>query len=179
MENKEKIEFIKEKPPNIFRRFVIIFLTLFLLIIIIIYFVTDFNIRNILTGLILSNKIQDNNVKINSNNKLIFENNIYNELIKIYDINIGKEFKVCLKGYIKNEDYYINEIYIPETYFQSSSQVIAEPCSDDSIVDMHSHPLKHCLPSEQDIISFNRFKERNNNAIMAVICQRNRFNFYT
>ena len=77
-----------------------------------------------------------------------------------------------------NGDYIINEIYIPKTYTQTSNEVVSEFCSKDTIVDMHSHPLKHCLPSEQDFNSFKSFKEISNNAIMSVMCERGRFNFY-
>ena len=173
------IEIIEEEKPSIFKKIFIIIIAIFLIILVTTYLLTDPLIRNIFAGLIESNKIDNNIVNINSTNKLIFQQNTYNELLAIYDSNIEKEFKVCLNGNIENGNYFINEIYVPETYLQTHNQVVAEPCSNITIVDMHSHPLKHCLPSEQDFISFKSFKEISNNAIMAVMCQRNRFNFYS
>ena len=172
------IEIIKDEKPSVIKKIFIIIIAVFLIILVITFLLTNSLIRSIFTGLIESSKIKIDTVKINSTNKLLFLSNTYDELLDIYDNNPEKEFKVCLKGNIDNGDYFINEIYIPETYLQTHSQVIAEPCPDDSIVDMHSHPLKHCIPSEQDFKSFSSFKEISNNAIMAVMCERGRFNFY-
>lgn len=172
------LEIIKEEKPSIFKKIFIILITIFLIILMVTYLLTNSSIRNIFTGLIESNKVNNNVVKINSANKLVFQNNTYNKLLNIYDGNLGREFKVCLKGNIENENYLINEIYIPETFLQAHNKVVAEFCSKDTIVDMHSHPLKHCLPSEQDFNSFKSFKEISNNSIMGVMCERGRFNFY-
>lgn len=172
------LEIIDEEKPNKFRKVIIILIAIFLIILLITYLLTNSLIRNIFVGLVESSKVNDNIVNINSTNKLIFQNNTYNELLNIYDNNIEKEFKVCLKGNIENKDYYINSIYIPKTFLQTSNRVVSEYCGNDTIVDMHSHPLKHCLPSEQDFQSFSLFKQINNNAIMAVMCERGRFNFY-
>ena len=172
------IEIIEEEKPSKFKKVFIIFIGLFLIILILTYLLSNSLINNIFIGLIKSDKIKDDIVKINSTNNLTFQNNIYNDLLKIYDNNIEREFKVCLNGNIKNGDYYVNGIFVPETYLQTHNQVISDFCPDETIVDMHSHPLKHCLPSEQDFDSFKLFKERNNNAIMGVMCERGRFNFY-
>ena len=172
------LEIIDEEKPNKFRKVIIILIAIFLIILLITYLLTNSLIRNIFVGIVESSKVNDNIVNINSTNKLIFQNNTYNELLNIYDNNPELEFKVCLKGGIENSDYLINEVYIPETYLQTHSSVIAEPCPTDTLVDMHSHPIKRCLPSEQDFKSFESFKERNNNAIMSIMCERGRFNFY-
>ncbi|MEK6835527.1 MAG: hypothetical protein AABX55_00705 [Nanoarchaeota archaeon] len=173
-ENKEV-----EEKPKIFKKIFLIIIGVFLIILIVTYLLTNPIIRSIFVGLVESSKIKDNIVGIDFKNKLIFQNNTYDGLLNIYDNNPGLEFKVCLNGYIENGNYLINEVYIPETYLQTHNKVIAEPCPNDSLVDMHSHPLKHCLPSEQDFKSFKSFKERNDNAIMAVMCERGRFNFYS
>ena len=178
MEDFNDIEVIKEEKPSIIKKIFIIIIAVFLIILVLTFLLTDSLIRNIFTGLIQSNTIKENIVEINSTNKLVFNQDTYAKLLEIYDSNIGREFKVCLNGNIENGDYYINEVYVPETYLQKHNEVIAEPCSNITIVDMHSHPLKHCIPSEQDFISFNAFKELNNNAIMSVMCERGRFNFY-
>lgn len=175
--NNRGSEPIEEKEP-IIKRISIIFLALFLIFLIVTYLLTNSVVRNITAGLLESETIKNYQVDINKTTKLIFIEESYDQLMDIYDTNLNVEFKVCLKGNIIDEDYYITSLNIPKTYLQKYNQVIAEPCDSDSLVDMHSHPLKHCLPSETDINSFNRFKETNPNAIMAIMCQRNRFNFY-
>ena len=174
----EDLEIEEEEKPSIFRKVFIMILGVFLILLLVTYFSFNPLIENVFIGLVKSDKIDNNIVKINSTNILVFQSNTYNELLNIYDNNPEREFKVCLNGDIKNGDYYINEVFIPETYLQTHNQVISDFCPDKTIVDMHSHPLKHCIPSEQDFTSFSSFKERNNNAIMSVMCERGRFNFY-
>ena len=171
-------DIIEEERPSKFKKTFIIIIAVFLMFLLVTYLTSNSLISNIFIGLIQSDKINNNIVSINSTNNLIFQDNVYDDLLKIYDSNPELEFKVCLNGKILNGDYYINDIYVPETYLQTSNKVIADSCPDYTIVDMHSHPLKHCVPSEQDFNSFKLFKEKNNNAIMAVMCERGRFNFY-
>lgn len=169
-------ETFREKHP-IITKILILSIAAFLLIIVLIYFLTTPTIRSILAGLIESSTIEDFKVKLKTGNYLIFENNTYQELLQIYENNPEKEFKVCLKGYIK-EDYIINFIYKPKIFLQTHSSVSAEPCPKDSLVSLHSHPLKHCLPSEIDLKNFERFQQQNKDALMAVMCEKHRFNFY-
>ena len=169
---------IEEERPNKFKKTFIILIAVFLIFLLVTYLTSNSLISNIFIGLIQSDKINNNIVGINSTNNLIFQDNAYNNLLEIYDSNLELEFKVCLNGKIIDGDYYINDIYVPETYLQTPSKVVSDFCPDYTIVDMHSHPLKHCIPSEQDFQSFKLFKEKNNNAIMAVMCERGRFNFY-
>ncbi|MEK6933175.1 MAG: hypothetical protein AABW56_05290 [Nanoarchaeota archaeon] len=174
----EGIETEEEEKPSIFRKVFIMILGTFLILLLVTYFSFNPLIENIFIGLVKSDKIDNNIVNINSTNKLVFQNNTYNDLLNIFDDNIEREFKVCLVGNIEDGDYYINGIYTPKTFSQTSSEVVSEFCDKDTIVDMHSHPLKHCLPSEQDFESFKLFKNINNNAIMGVMCEKGRFNFY-
>jgi len=158
-------------------------LSIFMLILVVGYLITNPITRNILFGLIESSSIEEDSnneyiVEIDSENKLFFMNNTYNNLIKIYDENPEKEFKVCLQGNVTNGDYFIHSIYEPTMSFQSHNKVIADPCPDNTLVSMHSHPFRHCLPSEQDLSNFKLFKKINPDALMAIMCERGRFNFY-
>ncbi len=177
LEDISSIEFKEIKKPGKFKKIFILVLGIFLTILILVYFLIG-SLDNIVYGLIESNKIKDNEVSINPTNRLVFLENTYDKLLNIYNENSELEFKVCLNGYTENGNYFIDEIYAPKTYLQSHDRVIADFCNNESIVDLHSHPLKHCLPSEQDFISFKLFKEKNENAIMAVMCEKGRFNFY-
>lgn len=169
-------ETFSEKYPKL-TKILIFLIGTFLLILVLIYFLTTPQIRSILSGLIESETIEDFKVQLKTGNYLIFTKETYQELLQIYNNNPEKEFKVCLKGYIE-EDYLITEVYIPKTYLQTHSSVSAEPCPNDSLVSMHSHPLKHCLPSDVDLKNFNIFKQNNPQALMAIMCEKDRFNFY-
>ncbi|MBU2633725.1 MAG: hypothetical protein KJ674_00615 [Nanoarchaeota archaeon] len=176
MEEFEKI--IEEEKTPLIKRISIIILSIFLIFLVVSYLLTNSSVRNVVVGLVESEKLVNYEVKISEDNKLVFTESTYDQLMDIFDVHTEVEFKVCLKGEVIDGDYFIDYIYIPTTYSQSYNRVVAEPCSDDSLIDMHSHPLKHCLPSEKDLNNFENFKEKNENAMMAIMCQRDRFNFY-
>jgi proteasome lid subunit RPN8/RPN11 len=169
----------EEEKPSKFKKIYIFIISLFLLIIFIIYFTTTPGVRDLISGFIESSKLNEKEVAINSTNKLIFEKESYDSLIELHNESVNREFKACLSGYIKDGDYHITTVIKPETFFQNYKQVIAEPCPSTSLVDLHSHPFKRCLPSEQDFKSFQEFKSRNPNALMAVLCEVDRFSFYS
>jgi proteasome lid subunit RPN8/RPN11 len=181
--NEQNFKYIEdtEKEEKPISNFFIKFLSLVIILLLIIYFFTNSALRGIIIGLIDSSILNKNVVLIKGvdyADRLIFLNNSYDILMKIYDENLGKEFKVCLIGKIKGRDYMVYAIHKPKMFFQSSSSVVSEACPSYAIVSMHTHPEKHCLPSEADMNSFEVFKQRNTKGIMAIMCERGRFNFY-
>src|SRR3989344_3446649 len=163
-------EDLEEKPESRFKKVFIILLALFLIIIFLIYVIAPAG-NNFLAGLIESSKVKENQIDFSLNGKIIFENNSLKELQELWIINPEKEFKVCLQGEIRENHYYINNLYIPTIFSQSSNQVRAEPCSEESLIDLHSHPFRHCIPSEQDIETFKQFRERQPAALMVIMCE--------
>ncbi len=161
------------------KRIFIIFISLLLLILILTYFVPGYPINDIIAGMIESSRIDENfAAALNNGNRVIFEPAVYNELKDIYYKNQRTEFKVCLKGYKINDDYRINELYIPKTYFQSFANVVSQECSSDTLIPLHKHPDKRCIFSVQDINSYNAFKRINNESIIGLMCGKDRFGFY-
>ena len=88
------------------------------------------------------------------------------------------EFKVCLKGEIRENDYFIDELIVPEIYSQEYNKVISEPCDKDTLIDLHSHPFRRCLASFQDILNIRRLKSVNEDILLAVMCEEDRFYLY-
>lgn len=170
---------IEEEKP--YKRVLIKIFAVVLVGLLLVYFFTLPPLRSIIGGLIDSSILHRNVVLIRgieNAERLIFLNGSYDNLIRIYDENLGKEFKVCLVGNMTRKDYLIYAIHEPKMFFQTETQVVAEVCPADSLVSMHTHPEKHCLPSQQDLNNFEIFKQRNPKGIMAVMCERGRFNFY-
>lgn len=170
-------EEIEEKPSKLKKIFITLIYIL-LLVLILTFLLTNPTIRNAIVGLIQSSTIEDNIIQINSTNKIIFEKDTYPELIDYYNENKEKEFKVCLMGNFENGDYFIYEVYKPKIIFQTYTQVESYPCPSDTLIDMHSHPYRSCLASNQDLKNLERLKINNPNALMAIMCEKERFNFY-
>jgi len=147
--------------------------------IVIFYLSTTPLIRSIFAGLIESSKLQENQLKARDDIILNFDPKIIETLDQLHKENIGLEFKACLSGTEENKIYNITSIYEPVTFLKEYDQVISEPCKENTLISLHSHPLKHCLPSAQDIKTFNKFKEKNSKALMVIMCEKERFNVYS
>ncbi len=168
----------EEQRKKFFKKITVVSVAVIMIILVLSYYLSMPGVSEVIVSLAISSTVKDNQIEYNSTNRIVFIGNTYEELIAIYDANYAKEFKVCLKGYIDREDYYITELYKPKMYVQRFNRVVSEPCPADCLIDLHSHPELHCIPSDQDIKTFLRFKERQPKAIMAIMCERNRMNFY-
>jgi len=167
-----------EEDNGRFKKFLIPFIGILILIIFITYIFTNAAGIDVLGGLISSSKLKENEVDFSLNGKVIFDDKTLDELKNIYFENLRNEFKVCLYGKKENNLYFINKLAVPKTYSKTFNQVIAEPCSDEALISLHSHPYKRCLPSEQDFETFSKFKEKTPNALMVIMCEENRFYIY-
>lgn len=159
------------------RKILLIVGAVVLLLIILPYFLTTTISRNTIGGLIESSTFEDLTIR-NTNIPVTLSKEVQQKLLEFYEQNPELEFKACLKGYIQNNAYYINEVYQPTTYEQSVNHVRAEPCSEEDLISLHSHPKPHCLPSEQDLRNHENMKKLNPQALLAVMCTENRLNIY-
>ena len=132
---------------------------------------------NIVLSIIESKQVVNAEIQL-EDRKVVFENNAYDRLKEFYLQNQLTEFKVCLTGDIKNNDYIVNSFYVPETFSKTPISVRSVFCDQNTIITLHTHPFKNCLLSTQDIVSFNRFRQINPKAITAVMCDTDRFAFY-
>lgn len=139
----------------------------FILSIVIIYFLPG-DVLHILEGRIESSKLEGFTAEYDGG-KVIFSEEVYNELKSLYLENQETEIKVCLTGEKVGEDYYITELYIPKTFSATVYSVVSEGCGD-ALISMHTHPFKHCLFSEQDIES--------SEGMIGLMCEIDRFSFY-
>lgn len=174
----DKIPEEESKLRRILFKIFLIIVSLFLLFLFISYLVPGNYILNILEGRIVSAELNEDLTLNLKNEKVIFKPEVYFELRDLYFKEQKNEFKVCLIGYKIENDYYISDLDIPKTYDQSFASVTANLCNKNTIIPLHSHPYKHCIFSQQDIKSYEAFKEINQDAIIGLMCEVNRFNFY-
>jgi len=161
------------------KKIVIAIISLFLATIVIVYLIPGNYVLSIIGGQLASSKLDQNFVvELDNGGKVIFEAGVYAELKQLYLEEQETEFKVCLDGWKEGKDYYISGLNIPETYAQSFAHVSAELCSNNTIIPLHTHPYKHCILSEQDIQNYEAVKAVNPDAIIGLMCEIARFNFY-
>jgi len=168
----------ESKFARIVKRIFIISISLLLLFLVLSYFVPNYELFRIIAGHIESYKIEDNAITLKNGAKIIFQNNSYTNLKEIYYENQQHEFKACLIGYKQNENYYVQAVEIPKIFSQTFSSVTAEPCSKEAIISLHSHPYKSCFLSLHDVRGYKFVKDVNKDAIIGIMCESDRFNFY-
>lgn len=166
-----------EESPSVAKRIYIILLGLFLLILLLSYFLISHPIYPILESLFES-KLSHGDKILLDNFSIIFEGETYKTLQELYYSDQSNEFAACLIGY-KNNDYIITSLYIPETIDQSFNHVKFRPCSDDTLILLHSHPFRRCIASEQDLNLLNETKKSNPNLLIIIMCEPNRFSIYS
>ncbi|MEM2131442.1 MAG: hypothetical protein QXR96_02880 [Candidatus Woesearchaeota archaeon] len=183
----EKIE--ESKLKKVLKKIYLILITFFI-IFLLISNLFGFHILNIIFGKIISKNI-DENYEIDLANKnlatikIIFGKENYNALLQIFRQNQNAEIKMCLFGNINITDsinkykvYNVKGIYVPKIFNRDVFSVTSEICDKNTIIELHTHPILHCVFSNQDIESYNQIKKYNPNVIMGLMCDEKRFNFY-
>lgn len=173
-------EIIEEesKFSKIIKKTFIILMTFIILLLLLSYLLPSAGLITIISSRFDSYEINNNEIILKNNNKIIFERNTFNDLLKIYNENQQHEFKACLIGNKENNNYKINRIDIPKIFYQDFSSVRSEPCSKNTIISLHSHPFKRCYFSVHDVNNYRLVRSINKEAIIGIMCEPERFNFY-
>ena len=165
-----------EKPDSKVKRLIITIMSIFLVVLMLSYIVVSYPISDIIRGQLESNPLQDNKI-ILQDFTIHLENKTYQQLRTIYHQEQKKEFSVCLLGKKEENKYFITSLYFPkqEGVF---NQVHFEPCSSDTLIMLHSHPYKSCLASKTDLETLRKSQEKNQELLMVVMCEPDRFSVY-
>lgn len=142
------------------------------------YFVPGNSLTTYFQGRTASATIEDYQVDIKGGGIVVFEPEVYNKLLAIYEEEQEHEFKVCLHGRKEGADYFVDGLSVPTLFSQSVFSVSAAQCDNTTVISLHSHPFRSCVPSSQDLRSQQAFKQINPDSIGGLICENNRFTFY-
>jgi hypothetical protein len=176
----EELEEFKEEESEIkkgLRKIYIIIMALFLAFLILGNSLVGSFLVSLFSGKISSVAITDNIIKFD-NRTLYFEPTIYDRLKQYYNENQKSEIKLCMTGVITGNKYYITGMYSPVTYKKDVFSVTSQMCNADTVIDLHTHPYLHCIFSNQDITSYTSYHKYNPGAIMALMCEEDRFSLY-
>ncbi len=157
---------------------VILFIVGIILIILMIsYIFVGYPLGHIIRGQLSSFPLEDNKILV-ENLEIQFTDKVLEELKSIYFKEEKHEFSVCLLGQIKGEMYLIKDLYQPKTFVQTFNHVTFEPCSQETLIMLHSHPYKSCLASSTDLNTLKRSQQGNPKILMIVMCEPSRFSVY-
>ncbi len=141
--------------------------------------VVTFPIADIIRGQLESNPLENNIIELDEFT-IIFASQTLDELQTIYFNTQETEFSVCLSGEKTLQgDYFIDELYVPTTHVQTFNHVSFEPCDEETLIMLHSHPYKSCLASDTDLNTLEKTKVYNPDILMVVMCEPARFSIYS
>ena len=171
---------IKEPSPlaQRLRRFALLSIAFFLLFLLLVYFVPGYDLLSILEGKTVSTVVDNYQITLSDGRRVLFYQDIYAQLQQLYFDNQPHEFSVCLLGSKQGTTYLITGLLQPRIYEQDVFHVRADLCSKETLIALHSHPYKKCIFSEADISYYKSFANINNNGLIGVMCELNRFGFY-
>jgi hypothetical protein len=165
-----------EDRESIWKKIILVSTSIILILLVVSYILASYPLFTIISSLSES-KSAKNEIIVMNDFSVLFTENTYEELQEYYNKDLSVEMAVCLKG-IKVENYTIDEIYQPRIIDQTFSHVLFEPCSKDTLILLHSHPFRKCIASEQDLLTLNAIKQDNNDSLMIIMCEPDRFSVY-
>ena len=168
---------MEKAPESRFKKFFIFVVGVLLVILMVTYIFASYPLSSIIKGQLESTPLQEN-VLMLDDFSIYLENGTSEALQDIYFAEQKVEFSVCLQGEKKGADYYIISLYEPVMHEQSFAHVSFEPCSEDSLMLLHSHPYKSCIASQTDMDTLEKTKQRNPDVLMVVMCEPARFSVY-
>ncbi len=176
LEQNEGLEI--EENPSMLKKISVGVMSLMLIMLMLSTFFVWGNVGEVIAGWIESETVNEGLVEL-KDYSVSFSNETYEILQEIYYDNQEHETKVCLFGEVVDTIYNITYVYQPVIYSQQFNQVVSEACPSNTIIALHSHPNGHCIASEQDLITLAQSKQVNENIIIGVMCQEDRFSFYS
>ncbi len=176
-EHEELLEGIEEeaiKEELWWKKYLVKALVVIVVIGVIIYSVFATETYSAVRGLLVSSTLDG--AKLSNNGiTVVFENNTISELQREYLSNQEREIKACLKGSIENGIYHMREISFPEVISATVIHITTYGCDADTLIDLHSHPINRCFPSDVDFDGFREQKKINPDLVLAVMCSKDRF----
>lgn len=178
-----EVEEVEHYLIRFFKKFSLIFLGIFLVLLMVSYIFVSYPLSGIIRGQLESTPLDDGIIEVvDENLQIIFNQQTLDELTEIYLNEQEVEFSVCLSGQMINESnldvYYLDSLYVPEMYEQTFNHVRFKSCPVETLVMLHSHPYKSCLASETDINTLESSKSGNRDLLMIVMCEPGRFSVY-
>jgi len=177
-------EFLKEVldgddlyRENHIHKYWIWFMALFILIITLPFFLFSMPYFGRFLGLISADSGFNNTFHYGTTS-IVFDKEVLNFLKSNYDLQNKHESAYCLIGSIVNKVYNINVIYQPKVNSKGYAFVNFRQCPTDTLIMLHTHPLRDCVPSQTDIDTINKVRSINNKTIASIMCDYNKFVFY-
>ncbi|MFP4117520.1 MAG: hypothetical protein ACLFTR_01215 [Candidatus Woesearchaeota archaeon] len=164
------------ETPN--RRFSVILISLFLVILMASYIIIGFPMRSVIFGQMRSDTPSGNILRTRDLD-LVFEGETLEKATEAWHENRDVETTLCMHGERKGDTYILHDAYEPEIYEQSFTYVRHEACDDDTILLFHTHPYKRCIGSEADDMTLRDAQRLDPDIAMIIMCEQDRFSVYT
>jgi predicted nucleic acid-binding Zn ribbon protein len=151
-----------------------IIISIILVLIILSYLYLSYPVYDYLQGIAGSSKINNNEINFQNKITVTITDEVLLVLQDLYD-PFWHERALCLTGTITNNKYEVTSYYKPSIHSRGWNFVSHSSCIEETIIMLHTHPLKRCTPSETDKQTLQRTKRTNPEIIMMIMCGQERF----
>jgi len=165
----DDIDLEEEVPEPRWKKPLILVIGIFLVLLMVSYSLVA---SDTLQGLLTSVVVKEDTLN-SKNTTIIFLNNSLAVLQEEYIANQEREIKACLIGTTDGKVYNVNRIHFPKVLAASVIHIVTPGCPEDTIIDLHSHPVNRCIASAQDMLHFGQVKQEH--LMMMVMCGPKRF----
>ncbi len=182
------LKYVEEEPeekPSKLKKIWLIVVSIFLVLLMISFIFVTFPIGDIIQGKVESNLLKGKVIDLDDF-KIYFENDTEDVLKSYYLAEQEVEISLCLEGYRENDrhmtsfdDYFITSLYKPKVFSSAYNHVSFEPCSANTVLILHTHPYKRCVASDTDLDTLEKSKLNNEDVLMVVMCEPDRFSVYS
>ena len=180
-----KEEEIEDHGPSKLKKAWLIVVSVFLVLLMVSFIFVTFPIGDIIQGKVESNLLRGDTISLDDF-KIIFEDGTKDVLKSYYLAEQEVEISLCLEGYKEDDrhmtsfgNYFINNIYEPQTFESTYNHVSFEPYCLETVVILHTHPYKRCVASATDLDTLEKSKLNNEDVLMVVMCEPDRFSVYS
>ncbi|MFH0798364.1 MAG: hypothetical protein V1906_03060 [Candidatus Woesearchaeota archaeon] len=172
-----KEENIEEKQESPLKKSLIVVLGICMIFLFFSYTFYNNGNHEILLGMIGSATLEKNIIYLEGRT-IEFEGRAFISLVEHYVANDGNEIKACLMGRKEENKIILSQIYFPRIYSSAFNSVKAEPCPKETLLSIHSHPNRRCMPSSQDMDNYEYMRLQSPDMMVAILCDTGRLYFY-
>lgn len=165
----------EEESPK--RKWPFVLVTILMCIMLLTWIFMQYPLSTVIAGQLRSGSVKGTTLET-LGYAIQFEQKTLDTITTAWYANLNQETTLCLHGKQVNTTYYLSYAYQPEIFEQSFKHVRHAPCDNETIMMFHTHPYKSCLASSTDLNTLKNAQERDEDILMMIMCEGNRYTVY-
>ncbi|MBT4539479.1 hypothetical protein HOI26_04895 [Candidatus Woesearchaeota archaeon] len=166
-----------DTPPSKWRKPAVITISILLSLLMLSFIIVSYPIGPIIQGQAESEPLKNNVLDLGEFSVIFSETSLI-QLQQMYFTEQEVEWSACLSGRKIDDEYHVTSVYQPKMFQQTFNHVSFEPCNQETLILLHTHPYKSCIASVTDHNTLDKMQKTNPDVLMIVMCESERFSVY-